>query len=89
MVSIFLMMFAMSASMPSTVFSSTSCYLTYTVEYEMDDESSSAETKKWKICFHECIWYIAYDYHEKTCSSRSEEHDDDEESCTVANYFSK
>ncbi len=87
MVSIFLMMFAMSAPVSSAVFTSTSRYLTYTVEYEMDEESRSSETKEWKVCFHERIWYIAYDYHEKTCSSRSKEHDDDEESCAVANYF--
>lgn len=50
------MMFPVPASMPSAVFTTTSCYLSYTVEYKMDNQSSSSETKEWEICFHQGVW---------------------------------
>ncbi len=78
------MSFAVSSSM-----STSSGDLSYAVEYEVHQESSSSESEEGKACFHNGIWEVSYDDDEKTSSRWSKEHDHYQEASTISDYFSE
>lgn len=78
------MSFAVSSSM-----SASSSNLSYTVKYEVDQESCSSESEERKICFHNGIWEVSYDDNEKPSSGWSKEHDHYQESSAISYYFSE